>query len=74
MNNNEPINQEVTVDQPVFLPIKENSKTKEDKRNISLGLRYRVLSRDRFKCVKCGKNPASDIKCKLHIDHILPFS
>ena len=48
--------------------------SKKDGRDISIGLRYKVLSRDRFRCVKCGGSPATDLKCKLHIDHILPFS
>lgn len=43
-------------------------------RTISLSLRIKVLSRDRFKCVFCGKSPATDIGTKLHIDHIIPFS
>jgi len=46
----------------------------EDKHNIGLGLRYKVLSRDKFKCVRCGASPATDPTCRLHIDHIVPFS
>lgn len=46
----------------------------EDRRDIGLGLRYQVLSRDKFKCVRCGASPATDPTCKLHIDHVVPFS
>ena len=46
----------------------------EDKHNIGLGLRYKVLSRDNFKCIRCGRSPATDIGVELHIDHKLPFS
>lgn len=46
----------------------------EDQRKIPLGIRYNVLRRDNFKCVLCGNSPATDPKCKLHVDHILPFS
>lgn len=54
-------------------PIK--SKLNEhDKRDIKLGLRYAVFSRDRFKCVICGNSPAISIDCRLHVDHIYPFS
>lgn len=53
--------------------IKDNYK-KENTRNISLFLRLKVLSRDNFRCVFCGKSPATDIGTKLHIDHIKPFS
>jgi hypothetical protein len=43
-------------------------------RNISIGLRYKILVRDNFRCKKCGRSPATDLKCELHIDHIIPFS
>lgn len=43
-------------------------------RNIPLSLRLKILSRDNFSCVFCGKSPATDIGTKLHIDHIEPFS
>lgn len=45
-----------------------------DKREIKLGLRYRVLKRDNFKCVLCGRSPASTPGLELHVDHIHPFS
>ena len=63
-------------EQQVEVQIIEQKKTitSEERRGISLGLRYKVLSRDRFKCVKCGISPSTDINCKLHIDHIIPFS
>lgn len=48
--------------------------SEEDQHAIRIGLRYAVLSRDRFRCVLCGANPASDLACKLHVDHIVPFS
>jgi len=65
------------------LPDREEQKTqseikveykRENSRNISLSLRLQVLSRDNFRCVFCGKSPATDIGTKLHIDHIEPFS
>lgn len=43
-------------------------------RSISLSLRYRVLSRDRFRCVACGASPAKDPNVELHVDHIIPWS
>lgn len=43
-------------------------------RTIRIGLRYAVLSRDRFRCVCCGASPATDLSCRLHVDHILPWS
>jgi 5-methylcytosine-specific restriction endonuclease McrA len=45
-----------------------------DKREIKLGLRYRVLKRDNFKCVLCGRSPATNAGLELQVDHIYPFS
>jgi hypothetical protein len=46
-----------------------------EKRDIKLGLRWKVFRRDRFRCVKCGASPATDPTCEqLHADHIIPFS
>ena len=46
----------------------------EDQRKIKLGLRYKVLARDHFKCAICGLSPAVDPRCRLHVDHIIPWS
>lgn len=46
----------------------------EDQRVIPIGLRYKVLRRDRFRCVLCGRSPATDTACQLHVDHIIAFS
>lgn len=43
-------------------------------RSISLALRYRVLTRDKFRCVTCGASPAKDVAVELHVDHIHPWS
>ena len=43
-------------------------------RSISLALRYKVLSRDHFRCVTCGASPAKDGGVELHVDHITPWS
>lgn len=47
---------------------------KGDSRNVPLSIRLEVLSRDKFRCVFCGKSPATDIGTRLHIDHIVPFA
>lgn len=46
----------------------------EDKRGIPLRIRLKVFKRDHYKCILCGRNPASDSKVELHVDHIVPFS
>lgn len=49
-------------------------KSPADQRSIRLGLRYAVLRRDHFRCVICGRSPATHHGCVLHVDHIHPFS
>lgn len=67
-------------EQVVQLSLPENKETRslkravEKSRTVPLNLRLKVLSRDKFRCVFCGKSPATDIGTKLHIDHIVPFS
>lgn len=60
-----------------FLPTNNEINTTkkiEKTRIIPLSVRIKVLARDNFRCVFCGKSPATDIGVKLHIDHIIPFS
>jgi 5-methylcytosine-specific restriction endonuclease McrA len=52
----------------------KNSYKIEKSRTIPLSIRVKVLSRDNFRCVFCGKSPATDIGTKLHIDHIVSFA
>jgi hypothetical protein len=47
---------------------------RDERRDVPLGLRFRVLNRDRFKCVLCGDHPAKNLLCDLHVDHITPWS
>lgn len=43
-------------------------------REPSKSLRYDVLTRDHYKCVICGRSPATDPSVTLHVDHIVPYS
>lgn len=40
--------------------------------NASIGLRFKVLVRDNFKCCLCGRSPATDSNVKLQVDHKIP--
>jgi hypothetical protein len=42
-------------------------------RTVPLKIRLRVLTRDQFRCVLCGRTPALNQGAVLHIDHIIPF-
>ncbi len=42
-----------------------------DCREVRPGLRFKVFMRDRFRCVACGRSPATDLSTQLHADHIL---
>lgn len=49
-------------------------RAEEDQRQVGSRLRFRVFQRDRFKCVACGRSPATDLKIVLHADHITPVA
>lgn len=53
----------------ILLPPNE----RKTKRGISLGLRYEVLKRDGFRCIRCGRSPATKVGVELQIDHIQPW-
>lgn len=40
-------------------------------RDVRPGLRFKVLSRDRFRCLGCGRSPATHLNVELHVDHIM---
>jgi hypothetical protein len=54
--------------------IQNSEESKVSPRSISLSLRYRVLVRDKFRCVICGASPAKNGSVELHVDHIYPWS
>lgn len=57
------------------IPQQTNSDdVREYGRDVPLGLRFKVLRRDFFKCVLCGDNPPRNQSCVLHVDHIHPWS
>lgn len=43
------------------------------KREINWRLRFLVMRKDNFKCVVCGRNPATIPEIILHVDHILAW-
>lgn len=43
-------------------------------RSIGLALRHKVLLRDKFRCVTCGRSPAKVGNVELHVDHTIPWS
>ncbi|MBN2523656.1 MAG: HNH endonuclease [Bacteroidales bacterium] len=59
---------------PKRLSRKKLAKRNDRSRSVSLNVRMKVLNRDNFRCVICGRSPATDLECKLHVDHIIPFS
>ncbi|MBF0169729.1 MAG: HNH endonuclease [Nitrospinae bacterium] len=60
---------------PISPETKRKTRVQEsDRRDIKLGLRYKVLKRDSFKCALCGRSPATTPGLELHVDHVTPFS
>ncbi len=48
----------------------EISSKHKTKRDINWRLRFLVMRKDNFKCIACGRNPASNPDIILHVDHI----
>lgn len=44
------------------------------RKSISPRQRYKVLTRDGFRCVLCGAAPKDSLDIQLHVDHIVPVS
>jgi hypothetical protein len=65
---------------PINAPVKKSIETqkeikiKKTPRGINLRLRWTILKRDNFSCIKCGSSPAKDPSVILHVDHIIPWS
>lgn len=53
---------------------KEPEQLRECSGETSLSLRFRILERDGFKCVYCGRKPQKGNDVELQIDHIYPKS
>ncbi|MDR0910353.1 MAG: HNH endonuclease [Spirochaetaceae bacterium] len=68
-NGDEKISKQVDI----VMRTKENIKI-EDRHEIPIGLRYKILKRDNFRCSICGRSPATTLGLELHVDHIIPFS
>lgn len=68
-------NTQTVTDKEINTEVKPNTKlTTEDRREIPLGLRFNIYKRDRYRCLICGRSPATTIDIELHIDHVVPFS
>lgn len=63
-------------DQPTAEPtqLTQRPRTEAECREIRPGLRFRVFMRDRFRCLACGRSPATHINIVLHADHIRPVA
>jgi len=46
----------------------------EVRRSVGARLRFQVFQRDRFRCVVCGRSPATNLSVVLHADHVVPFA
>jgi hypothetical protein len=46
----------------------------EYRHDVPSRLRWKVIVRDRFRCVACGRSPANDLTIVLHVDHISPHA
>lgn len=54
--------------------VKTSGGTKRTKRDPSMALRFFVLKRDRFRCVGCGRSPATIAGLILEVDHVTAWA
>ena len=59
---------------PQSKPVTEKRRSQADFRDVRSGLRFRVFMRDRFRCVACGRSPATHLNIELHADHRRPVA
>lgn len=52
-------------------PTRKTGRSEADCREVRPGLRFKVFLRDHFRCVACGRSPATHLNIELHADHIL---
>lgn len=77
---NESNNSDISSDSLEFVQVPlaeqrdEITPKQKTKRDPNWRLRFLVMKRDGFKCVICGKAPATTPGVELHIDHIHPWS
>lgn len=77
MNSEEEGNEILSIEEKLSeIPIDSNKAIENniEQRKVRLSLRYAVLVRDNFRCVICGRSPAVNIGCELHVDHIIPLA
>ena len=54
-----------------YWPCKQSKKVDGKVRpKLSTWMRYKILRRDRFRCVLCGRSPSKNPDVELHVDHI----
>src|SRR5438477_354199 len=41
---------------------------------LAADVRWKILKRDRYRCVACGKSPATEPGVELEVDHIVPVA
>lgn len=56
------------------LPVSPPVPVRRTGRGINWRLRFLVLQRDGFRCVKCGASPAKGHIVSLQVDHVVPWS
>jgi predicted restriction endonuclease len=58
----------------LYSPYRIKTKKHKTTRDVNTAQRFKVMERDDFTCVKCGRSPATEKGVRLEIDHIKPYS
>jgi 5-methylcytosine-specific restriction endonuclease McrA len=74
LHDNHSDNIQVTNKQEVIKDIMTSKKAVIKKRDVPLKIRLKLLKRDYYRCVICGKSPSINRGVVLHVDHIIPYA
>lgn len=66
--------QKASVEHVIVEPVRFQKVAEMERREVRAALRFRVFRRDCFRCVTCGRSPATYLAVELHADHIIAFA
>lgn len=61
-------------DRPYYKKYPDKTRVIKERRYVTCSLRHKILRRDRYRCVQCGRSPANDTGVELQVDHIIPIA
>jgi hypothetical protein len=69
--DDQPTAEPLAVEQLPYVKQSFVGRSAEDRREVRPALRFKVFKRDGFRCLACGRSPATHLNIELHADHII---